>query len=97
MKIQLTTKQIRFIKKTLQNLFPKSQFYAFGSRAKKIAKRYSDLDVLIASPKKPSLLALSELEEILTESDLPFKVDIIDNHRVSAEFLKKIEQEAILL
>jgi len=40
-----------------------------------------------------SINSLGELSEAFQESDLPFRVDLIDWHRISPEFRKVIEQK----
>ena len=52
--------------------------HVFGSRAKWTAKTHSDLDLALKrdAPLPSSLLA--ELAEAFSESDLPFKVDVVD-------------------
>lgn len=53
------------------------KYWIFGSRAKGTAKLYSDLDIALVAKEPISLEALSLLEEDFTESELPFKVDIV--------------------
>ena len=51
------------------------QFYAYGSRVKGEAKKYSDLD--LCYQKEIPLNILSHIREEFENSDLPFKVDLI--------------------
>ena len=51
------------------------QFYAYGSRVKGTAKKYSDLDLCFQE--KIPWNILSHIEEELEESNLPFKVDLV--------------------
>ncbi len=51
-------------------------FYAFGSRAKGNAKKFSDLDLCFVED--ISFHTLSKITEDFEESDLPFKVDLIN-------------------
>jgi type I restriction enzyme S subunit len=66
---------------------------AFGSRYKWTPKDSSDLDLAFAETNgtKLGLRRLGELSEAFAESDLPFKVDVIDYHRVSDSFRKIID------
>jgi predicted nucleotidyltransferase len=50
----------------------------FGSRAKGDPKPYSDLDLALKGRERLSLVELAELAEALSESDLPFKVDVVE-------------------
>ena len=97
MALQLTEAEYQFVKTTLNTLLPEAKLYVFGSRSTGTAKQYSDLDLLIDSDKELPLSLLSELREIFTESNLPFKVDIVDKHRITEEFLEKIKKDWILL
>ena len=64
----------------------------FGSRATGIRlKPHSDLDLLIVGPEKLPLLLLGDLREALSESDLPFSVDIVEAQYVEREFLAGLE------
>lgn len=69
-------------------------FCAFGSRVKGTAKLYSDLDLCYMEPIEPSYLY--SLEEQFEESDLPFKVDIIDYNQCTPEFRKLIQPDLML-
>ena len=68
----------------LQNILRKFKytFYAYGSRIKGTHKKFSDLDLCIMEP--ISDLDLFYLKEALSESDLPFKVDV----RVLSQFFQ---------
>ncbi|CAG8456646.1 27239_t:CDS:10 [Gigaspora margarita] len=50
------------------------QFYAYGSRVKNQAKKYSDLDICFHG--KIPWNVLNHIQEDLEESDLPFKVEL---------------------
>lgn len=64
------------------------QLFIFGSRATGKAQKYSDYDVGIRGKKAlPSKIKVL-IEEALEESDLPYKVDIIDFSLVSSDFKK---------
>jgi predicted nucleotidyltransferase len=51
------------------------QFYAYGSRVKNRAKKYSDLDLCFYG--KIPWNVLSHIQEDFEESDLPFKVELV--------------------
>ncbi len=69
--------------------------YIFGSRVKGTYKSFSDLDVCIKQPLLDYEVEL--LAEKFTESDLPFKVDLILYDEVDDNFKKRIDQEAVTL
>ena len=57
---------------------PDKRVLAFGSRATWIAKEYSDLDLAVLGDEPLPFDLTSALTEGFSESDLPFKVDIIE-------------------
>lgn len=70
-------------------------FFAFGSRVKGTEKRFSDLD-LCYKENIPSV-TISKLEEDFEESNLPFKVDIVNWNYCSNDFRSLIEKDMIPL
>lgn len=69
----------------------------FGSRATGQAlKPHSDLDLLIGSPLELALMTMANLREALSESDLPFSVDMLDRRDASAEFLAQVNSEGVV-
>jgi len=71
------------------------KFYAFGSRVKGNAKRFSDLD--LCYKEEITWIELANLNEEFEESDLPFKVDLISWNRIDDNFRKLIEKDLVLV
>ena len=71
--------------------------YAFGSRARGRGSRFSDLDILVRGQDPIPLRALASLECEISDSVLPFKLDIIDAARASPTFLAAIEPDLVLI
>ena len=69
----------------------------FGSRATASARRYSDLDLALEWEKPLSLDVLGDVAEALSESDLPYKVDVIDLRAIDPAFRAMIEPTLIAL
>ncbi|GHU11059.1 hypothetical protein FACS189449_01740 [Alphaproteobacteria bacterium] len=68
--------------------------YAFGSRVKQSAKKFSDLDLAIdCCGKKASDSVLLKIQYEFEESCLPFKVDIIDLNAISPAFYDTIKND----
>lgn len=70
-------------------------FYAFGSRVKGTARQFSDLDLCYMED-----IPFRDLRKITQEfedSNLPFKIDIVNYNRCSNEFKNKLKEEMILL
>jgi type I restriction enzyme S subunit len=70
----------------LRNLVPHRTVWAFGSRARFTAKPYSDLDLVILGDQALSLEEMADLNEAFSESDLTYKVDVVDWFSASEAF-----------
>ena len=71
------------------------QFFAYGSRVKGTARKYSDLDLCFQERIPWNIL--SHIEEELEESNLPFKVDLVSWDWMSSEFQEIIKGDLTLL
>lgn len=80
-----------------QALGPEVEVFAFGSRVQGNARPFSDLDLLLKSVNPISYAQLAEAEELLSESDLPFTVDLLDETRISHEFQQRIKPDLMRL
>lgn len=63
----------------------------FGSRTSPTSKPYADLDLAIMGDEPVGLRTLALLKDAFAESDLSFRVDILQWCRTSPEFRKVIE------
>lgn len=81
----------------LQKNVPEYEVWAFGSRAKWKAKPYSDLDLAIISDKPLSLTVRAALTDDFSESDLPWKVDVVDWATTSESFRQIINRDKVVL
>ena len=83
------------VRDALSRHVPDREVLAFGSRATWTAKDYSDLDLAIMGEEPLSLRASSALDEALVESELPFRVDIVDWARIDDSFRAIIRRDAV--
>jgi type I restriction enzyme S subunit len=83
------------VRSILQRHVPQYEVWAFGSRAKWTAKSYSDLDLAIITDQPLSLNTSANLSDAFSESDLPWKVDVVDWATTRAPFRKIIEQDKV--
>lgn len=79
----------------LRRHVPDRRVLGYGSRATWTAKDYSDLDLAILGEEPLSLDVTSALAEDFRESDLPFKVDLVDWARADETFRKIIRRDGI--
>ena len=59
-------------------MFRKITVWAFGPRATWNARKFSDLDLAIIGEQPTGLDLSSRLAEAFAESNLPYKVDLVD-------------------
>jgi type I restriction enzyme S subunit len=71
--------------------------WAFGSRAKHTARKYSDLDLAVITDTPLPSGVTSALAEDFTESDLPWKVDVLDWATTGAVFREIVERDRVVL
>ena len=69
----------------------------FGSRAKDRARQFSDIDIAIDSKGPITLTQLLHISGELDDSNLPYKVDIVDLSKVTGSFRDNIIKEGIKL
>jgi predicted nucleotidyltransferase len=89
--IKATAGQLLAVKDILARHLPGAEVRAFGSRVSGSPKPYSDLDLAVLAPQELDAARLEETREAFAESDLPFRVDILDWNAISEEFRKVIE------
>lgn len=70
-------------------------FFAFGSRVTGKNKKFSDID-LFYFEEIPNKVIL-ELEEYFEESDIPFKIDLVNFHKCDSDFQKIILENYICM
>jgi predicted nucleotidyltransferase len=90
--MQVSKQQLNTLRDILNMHFDDAKFYLFGSRVKNQARDNSDLDLAILAPEKIDFKTMALLEEDLTESDLPFIVEIHDYQRFSPQFISMIKK-----
>lgn len=84
--IDITETQLAIVQKILAEQLPTIKVWAFGSRIKGSAKPYSDLDLALLTQIPLTIRQQRQLEEAFSDSDLPFKVDLIDWASCSESF-----------
>jgi predicted nucleotidyltransferase len=72
------------------HLPPSTKAWAFGSRAVGRARRYSDLDLALDAGRRLTLDETARLAEAFSNSDLPYRVDLIDWHDIDDRWRQMI-------
>ena len=95
--IELKTSELDLVRKILADTIPDLEVWAFGSRVhRRKLKTFSDLDLVIFT-QQGQLLDLGVLRENLTDSDLPFTVDVSSWTQLPDWLQHEILQEHVIL
>jgi len=95
--IEMRPEQWKIVRNILQKHVPQYPVWAFGSRATGSAKIYSDLDLAIITEKPLPLSVCAMLRDDFSESELPWRVDIVDWATTSESFREVIARDKKLV
>lgn len=97
-KIDLSPEHRSLVLGVLSEHLPASvRVWVFGSRVTGRARRYSDLDLSIDAGRPLTVDESARLREAFEESDLPYRVDIIDWQTIGEDFRRLIAAERLPL
>lgn len=91
--IDLEEEYLRLVREILFRHAPACEVRLFGSRARGTARRFSDIDLAVVGEAVLPDKTVSGLKEAFSESDLPYRVDVLDWRAISPEFRKVIEEQ----
>jgi predicted nucleotidyltransferase len=92
-KIDIRAMDLERVQQILRDVLPPdSSVWVFGSRAGNAPHRGSDLDLAVDAGRPLSRGEDNALAFAFEESDLPYKVDVVDLHRTSQSFKAIIDQ-----
>lgn len=95
--IAVTPAEWKIVRTILQRILPQHEVWAFGSRVRRSHKPYSDLDLAVIGQSALTIEQLAALSEAFSESDLPWKVDVVDWANATEAFRQIIEAEKIIV
>jgi len=95
--IALTPRDWEIVRSILARHVPQYEVWAFGSRARRTAKPFSDLDLAIITDRPMSLSLSAAIADDFAESDLPIKVDVVDWATASEAFRRIIESGKVVV
>lgn len=90
-KLKIEEEDFNVLKNILQKCVPQYEVRAFGSRVTGTHKPFADLDLVIMAKTPLDIETLGGLMEDLSESPLPFRVDVVDWSTLSLAFQKSIQ------
>ena len=92
--IHLEPKYLQQVQTILKQIIPQYEVWAFGSRVHgKGLKKFSDLDLVIITDKTINPQLITQLTDSFAESDLPFRVDVLEWNDIDISFQKSIQNE----
>lgn len=87
----------KIVRCILQTHVPHAVVWVFGSRATGKATAFSDLDIAIISTQPLPLDVSASLRDDFSESDLPYKVDVVDWATTTASFRNIIARNRVVV
>lgn len=96
-RLELLPRELEIVCGILERHLPDREVWAFGSRAKGTARPYSDLDLAVLGDQPLALSVRADLAEEFSESDLLFKVDVVDWATTSERFRQIIRSDYVAL
>lgn len=98
MHIDLPAEHRRLVLDILRaNLPPSTKAWVFGSRTTGRARPYSDLDLAIDAGRQLTLDEAARLSEAFSDSDLPYRVDLVDCHDIDDRWQQTIAAQRVAL
>ena len=98
-KIALTSQQTTEVCDILRSVLKQTSLktpveaWVFGSRATGRERPYSDLDILISSPTPLDWRARADLQDAFEASNLPFRVDVVEEARLAPAIAPRVLAE----
>lgn len=91
--MDIKAKDLALVQTILRKQVSGCTVWAFGSRVLGTAHFYSDLDLVLLTNQPLDWSILFHLKEAFAESDLPFKVDIVDWASITPAFQALIQKQ----
>jgi len=91
--LAMTAEELSLLQSILKRYTPDIKVWAFDSRVTGTYKPYSDLDLALVGDEPISIETRAALSEALSNSALPYKVDIVDWASTSEGFKQIIEKK----
>lgn len=95
--LAMTVEELSLLQSILKRYVPDFKVWAFGSRVTGTHKPYSDLDLALVGDEPISIQTRAMLSEALSNSGLPYKVDIVDWASTSEAFRQIIEKQKLVI
>lgn len=94
---QIEARHLGLIRAILDARLPGSAVWVYGSRARGGARPHSDLDLLIDATIPIEERVLAQMDLDFADSDLPFRVEIVDGARLDPRFRQRVAPDLVAL
>lgn len=88
---------LKIVLEILNRVIPDREVWVFGSRAKGTARDTSDLDLAIIGKTPLDFKTLATLRDFFSESNIPYKVDVVDWTTISETFREIIRKDKVVV
>lgn len=95
--IDIAPADLEIVQRILSQYVPSLEVRAFGSRVTWNARATSDLDLALFTTEPLDFALKAELRETFAQSNLPFRVDIVDWAATPEDFQEVIAQEYVVI
>lgn len=95
--VAISSRHLQCLLDEIERYIPDATVWAFGSRIKGSCRPASDLDLAVHCDKETARHDLPRLNEALIESDLPFKVQMLDYNRLPEYMQAVIKEKYVVL
>lgn len=95
--VAIEPRHMRCLLGEIRRYIPHAAVWAFGSRVTGTFLSASDLDLAVHCDKETALTDVPKLNEALIESDLPFKVQLLDYDRLPVNMQDNIKADYVVL
>ena len=95
--IDINPIDLKTVQQILREKVPELEVRVFGSRASWTARETSDLDLVLMTKEPLDISRMAKLKESFSESNIPFRVDIVDWADTSENFRKIIEKDYVVV
>ena len=97
MLLDIRPDHLKIVQEILERIIPDREVWAFGSRVKGTAKGTSDLDLVVIGENPLDFQTVGGLREAFSESNIPYKVDMVDWATIGETFREIIRKDKVVI
>lgn len=93
---QLDAKIKQKIIAVISALIPDAKIYLFGSRVRDTNAEWADIDIALDAGRPLSLQDVDEVKSMFGESNIMYKIDVVDFHQINDVMREEILRERVV-